>query len=196
LNKPEKNNHRKLVKVRIDIYEQCHLLTIALNQLERAKSEKQEHNKLTAILPSMSFSVFSVEALCNTFGSQLFSHWSHLDSTSLSGKVAIISEFLGIHPDFSKEPWQTINLMKKFRNALVHAKPQQATETHDVSIFHPDWLLPHPKSKKSIMENTSIESAEKFYKTASDLQLLWSNSARAAGHEVKEVGVPEYIESQ
>ncbi len=194
MNKSEKTNHRKLVKVTIDIYEQDHLLAIALNQLERAKNEKQGY-KFKAILPSMSFSVFSVEALCNTFGSQLFSHWSHLESTSLLGKVTIISEFLGLHPDFSKEPWQTINQMKNFRNTLVHAKPQQATETHDVSIFHPDWLLPHPKSKKSIMEKSSIESAEKFYKTASDLQLLWSDNARVAGHEVKVFGVPEYTES-
>lgn len=63
----------------------------------------------------------------------------------------MISEFLKIKVVFSVEPWQTLNKMKRFRNALAHAKPQKATEIHEVPEGYPDKLVPIPKENKTIL---------------------------------------------
>ena len=130
-------------------YSQVNNLAIAYCQLKMAKGMKEDY-RFRSIVPSMAFSVFRVEALCNLYGSQLFPHWEHFESMSLIGKIAMISEFLKIEVDFSREPWQTLNQMKKFRNALVHAKPQKASDTHDVPEAFPEEFLPFPPLRKSI----------------------------------------------
>jgi len=56
----------------------------------------------------MAFSAFRMEAICNLYGNHLFPHWEHFESTSFIGKIVMISEFLKINIDFSKDPWQTI----------------------------------------------------------------------------------------
>lgn len=123
----EKEINLRAVKYTRTIYEHNFLESIAINQLENAKSEKEGY-RFRWIIPSMAFSVFRVEALCNIYGSQLFQHWKHFESMSLIGKVTMISEFLEIKVDFSEEPWQSLATMVKFRNTLVHAKPRKASK--------------------------------------------------------------------
>ncbi|MBS0423214.1 MAG: hypothetical protein JSR71_02015 [Proteobacteria bacterium] len=188
----EEDNKTKKVKVTRSIFEHGRLASIAINQLEQARIEQTGH-KFRWLIPSMAFSVFRVEALCNVYGNKLFPHWDHFESTSFIGKIAMISEFLKIKVDFSAEPWQTLNRMKSFRNALVHAKPQTATEVYEVAEDFPERLLPSPKSKKTISSYSSIENAERFDEVADDLEMLWMHNARVLGIEVDTSGRPEYL---
>lgn len=181
----------KKVKVERTIYEDRYLSAIALNQLEQAKLEGEGH-QFRWVVPSMAFSVFRVEALCNIYGGQLFPHWHHFESMSFIGKITMISEFLKIEVNFSSEPWQTINLMKNFRNTLVHAKPQKVSEIHEVPDHLPERLTPFPKEKKTIMSYSSIETAEKFNSVASKLEMLWFQGADVQGYKIDTVGAPEY----
>ena len=181
----------KKVKVERNIYEDLYLESIALNQLEQAKTEEDGH-RYRWIIPSMAFSVFRVEALCNIYGAQLFPHWTHFESTSFIGKIVMISEFLNIEVDFSVEPWQTLNNMKRFRNALAHAKPQKVSEVHEVPENRPERLVPFPKDMKTIMSYSSIENAERFVEVATELEMMWMNGAEVSGHLVDTVGAPTY----
>jgi hypothetical protein len=180
----------KKVKVERNVYEHGYLNSIALNQLKQAKVEEDGH-KFRWIIPSMAFSVFRVEALCNIYGGQLFPHWSHFESTSFIGKIAMISEFLKIEVNFSKEPWQTLNTMKSFRNALAHAKPKNFTEVHEVPENFPERLI-FPEEKKTIMSYSSIKTAERFEEVATELEMMWMHNAKITGHEVDTVGAPKY----
>lgn len=163
----------KNVKVTVSNSDTMMLSSVALNQIEQAKLEQAGH-KFRWILPSMAFSTFSVEALCNLYGQELFKkHWKHFESSSFLGKVIMISEFLEIEVDFSKEPWQTINEMKDFRNELVHAKPSKSTEIYEnIPAERPNSFLLLPKTK-SIADKISIKKAEKFVNVYSELQMLW-----------------------
>lgn len=181
----------KKVKVERNIYEHGYLGSIALNQLKQAKAEEDGH-RFRWIIPSMAFSVFRVEALCNIYGGQLFPHWTHFESTSFIGKIAMISEFLNIEVDFSAEPWQTLNNMKRFRNALAHAKPQKVSEVHEVPESCPERLVPFPQDKKTIMSYSSIENAERFEEVATELEMMWMHGAKVSEHLVDTVGSPTY----
>jgi len=189
----KKERKTKKIKVTINVSDQRCLSAIVINQCERAKVE-QDVYKFKAILPSMAFSVFSVEALCNLYGSQLFPPWDHFESTSFIGKIVMISDFLGVQVDFSKEPWQIINQMKNFRNSLVHAKPHRVPENHEIDECVPNKLLPYPRSKKSILSYSSIENAERFERAARELEMTWMHRALMSGYKVETVNFPEYEE--
>ncbi|MDO7206627.1 hypothetical protein Q5M48_00280 [Acinetobacter nosocomialis] len=170
-------------KVKIEMFETHHnyLSAIMLNQAEQAKKEEVGH-KFRWIIPAMSFAVFNVESVCNLYGSQLIKNWQLLESASFLGKVSLVSEHLGLEVDWSKEPWQTINKMKNFRNALVHLKPKKTApeytyvkKTVDIKRIHRYALLinGYPKTKNNIMSYSNLETMEKFITAASDLEGMW-----------------------
>jgi hypothetical protein len=181
----------KRVKVTRMIYEHGYLGSIAMNQLDKAREEGGGH-RFRWLIPSMVFSVFRIEALCNLYGSQLFPHWGHFESTSFLGKVTMISEFLKIKVDFSAEPWQTLNRMKHFRNALAHAKPQKASRVTEIPENAPDQMAFYPKSNKTITSYSSIEAAEQFDRVADEIEGLWLYHSDQLGYQVDTAGRPEY----
>lgn len=181
----------KKVKVKRGIFEHNFLSSIAINQLSRAKEEEDGH-KFRWLIPSMAFSVFRVEALCNIYGSQLFPHWYHFESTSFIGKIAMISEFLKIEVDFSTQPWQDLDKMKIFRNTLAHAKPQSVSEVHEIPEGVSERLAPLPTGKRTIMSYSSVKNAERFEEVASELELMWIGATMNLGINIDTVGVPEY----
>ena len=181
----------KKVKVHRDVYEDKWLATIAVNQLSQAKSEGDGH-RFRWVVPSMAFSVFRVEALCNIYGNQLFPHWGHFETSSFLGKVVMISEFLKIKVDFSTQPWQSLNEMKNFRNTLAHAKPKKISAIHEIPEHLPDRLAPFPKDKKTIMSYSSIESAERFIEVADELDWMWSSHSGQLGYNVDTIGAVSY----
>ncbi len=177
----EEDKKTKKVKVTRVVYEHNYLASISANQLNQAKKEQDGH-RFRWIVPSMAFSVFRVEALCNIYGRHLFPHWEYFESSSsILAKIVMISEFLKLKVDFGVEPWQTINKMIKFRNALAHAKPKELSETHEVDSDYQERFLPFPKEKGTILSYSSIENAEKFESVIDELELLWMNNSRVLG---------------
>ncbi|MDD8058325.1 hypothetical protein [Shewanella metallivivens] len=82
----------KKVKVTVECPEIIPLQSIAANQLRMAEEEQAGH-KFRWIIPSMIFSVFSVEAMANVYGSQLFKNqWKNFESTSIIGKIILVSK--------------------------------------------------------------------------------------------------------
>jgi hypothetical protein len=187
----EQKQKTKKIRVTREIFEHRYLGAIAANQLARAKEEQDGH-RFRWLVPSMAFSVFQVEAICNVYGRKLFPHWEHFESTSFIGKITMISEFLKIEVDFTAEPWKTLNTMKSFRNALAHAKPQKVSVVHTVTENYPNRLLRTPGSNKTILSYSSIENAERFEEVASDLEMHWVHQAGLLGIEIDTSGRPKY----
>lgn len=157
------------------------LKSIASNQLKFAKMQSEGH-QFRGILPSMVFSVFSVEAICNLYGGQLFNHWDHFETSSFIGKIILISDFLDIDVDFSKEPWQTIELMKKFRNTIAHSKIhdieklKKSRETFPYTDYIP---------KQSSQQYSTISNAEKFINVSDELDGMFMWSSKNKGYEIQ-----------
>lgn len=154
-------NRTKRVKVTIECPEIIPLKSIAANQLRMAKEEQAGH-KFRWVIPSMIFSVFSVEAMANVYGSQIFNnHWKNFESTSIIGKIILVSKELGIDVDFSAQPWQTIQEMIKFRNWLAHVKPHKTSVTHEVPHDTPNEQLPRLLPDMQITAYSDLDSAER-----------------------------------
>lgn len=187
-------------KVKIEMFETHHnyLSAIMLNQAKQAKEEEIGH-QFRWIIPAMSFAVFNVESVCNLYGSQLIKNWHLLESTSFLGKVSLISEHLGFEVDWSKEPWQTINKMKDFRNALVHLKPKKTTpvftyvkKTVDIKHVQRHALLinGYPETKKNLMSYVDFQNMDKFINTALDLERMWSWSCHTKKIDIHRFSTP------
>lgn len=181
----------KTVKVTRMISEHHFLGSIAINQLMKAK-EEEDGFRFRWLLPSMVFSAFRVEALCNLYGSQLFPHWTHFESMSFIGKVTLISEFMKMNVNYSAEPWQTIKRIGQFRNALAHAKPLTVSEITELPENVPNHFAFYPKSNKTIISYSSIETAEKFDNAADTLESMWLHKLQVEGLEIDIIGRPEY----
>ncbi len=91
---------KSLYQALLVVAQRVHVSTHSFGQVKK----EEDGHRSRWIVPSMAFSAFRVEALCNIYGSQLFPHWDHFESTSFIGKIARISEFLKIEVDFSRQP--------------------------------------------------------------------------------------------
>ncbi|SDS98712.1 hypothetical protein SAMN05216271_3281 [Halopseudomonas sabulinigri] len=181
----------KKVKVTRMVSEHGFLGSIAINQLNKGK-EEEDGFRFRWLIPSMVFSAFRIEALCNLYGSQLFTHWDHFESMSFIGKVTLISEFLKMDVDYSSEPWQTLKKIGQFRNALAHAKPLKASETTELPEDAPNHLAFYPTSNKTITSYSSVEAAEKFQEVATNLEMMWLHQSNLQGYDIDTAGRPEY----
>ena len=75
-------------------------------------------------MSSLIFSSFTFEAYLNHVGQRLFPFWKDIDSISHRSKLNVICKQLGIKPDFSIRPYQTLRKVFKFRNAIAHGKSE------------------------------------------------------------------------
>ncbi|MGT4673620.1 hypothetical protein ACO2CR_06435 [Aeromonas caviae] len=184
----------KKVKISIEMPELIPLQSIAINQLHQAKKEIDGH-KFRWIIPSMIFSVFSLEAMCNVYGSQIFDgQWRNFESTSIIGKVILVSKQLGDEPDFSAQPWQTIQEMVKFRNWLAHAKPHITSRIDEVPLDtkNEDLAPLYPELKLS--SYSEIANAERYRDAIAELQLRWIHGAKRNGFKIDLIGLPKFTE--
>lgn len=182
----------KKVKVTIECPEIIPLQSIASNQLRMAEQEEPGY-KFRWVIPSMIFSVFSVEALANVYGSQIFaSQWKNFESTSIIGKIILISKELGLDTDFSAQPWQTIQEMIKFRNWLAHAKPHKTSEIHEVPYNTPNEQLPRLFPEMKIDNYSDLESANNYAEAVRELELRWIHGARVKKIQIDLIGRPKY----
>jgi hypothetical protein len=182
----------KKVKVTIEYPEIIPLQSIASNQLRMAEEEQPGH-KFRWIIPSMIFSVFSVEALANVYGSQIFTNqWKNFESTSIIGKIILVSKELGVDADFSAQPWQTIQEMITFRNWLAHAKPHKTSATHEVPHDTPNEQLPRLFPDMKIYNYSDLESANNYANAVRELELRWMHGASVKNIEIDLIGMPKY----
>ncbi len=116
----------KIVKAEIKRERQVNTFKDLLNAnwhiLETAR--KQKSGCFYDYMSSLIFSAFSFEAYLNHVGDILFPFWKDIESISNESKLNVISKQVGIKPDFSKRPYQTLKKIFKFRNAIAHGKSE------------------------------------------------------------------------
>ena len=75
-------------------------------------------------LIAITFSALAIEALCNTIGGRVVKTWSDFESASPNAKLRILCDELGVDYKSEIEPWATARWLFRFRNQIVHAKPE------------------------------------------------------------------------
>lgn len=149
--------------------------TVAINMIKIAE-EAPSGKKFKFCLASMTFSAFTIEALANTAGEQLIPDWKHFETTSPLGKVTLISRYLDIDVDFSRNPWQTLAAIFKFRNLIVHSKPTKSTAMKELEDFAKLMGIPvFPENK--LATQMTVENAKKFMDCSYEIMMMWQHEA-------------------
>ncbi len=112
-----------------------------------ATGQKEPTGSAHQFRASLVFRAFYVEALLNWLGQHLVPHWKYLEPLKPLQKLDLLSDVIGIKPDYGASPWQIVKEIFAFRNALAHAKPETlCTETfEDLDAFLDEKLGEYAK---------------------------------------------------
>ena len=145
------------------------LLSAAEKALQSATltDASERHDLLVAV----TMSALAVEAFANAVGHLLFPDWEEFESAPTRAKLFLIGRELRLDINKSKVPWQQVFELGKFRNEIVHAKPERVINTDYVTEAEREsrrFEIPHSKLEKKL----SLKSATRSFgacKAAFDL---------------------------
>jgi hypothetical protein len=127
--------HRSL-RFRRDVIPTIALLDVATDALTRATTADDRRQQLYAGVAAITFSAFAVESFLNLIGDTRVERWLDMErSATPAAKLAIIELALGFTADRSRLPFGALTELFRFRNEIVHAKPDSlpATTVPDTS---------------------------------------------------------------
>ena len=116
---------------------------------------------------------FKFEAFLNDIGTKLLPYWEQIERIPHQNKLAIIAEQVGVSPDFSSRPFQTLKDLFDGRNQLAHAKPQSLSQKGVVETGTREELRRRrPQTEWESL--CTIDFAERAYEdTEAIAELLW-----------------------
>ena len=100
--------------------------------LEKAKSDAQGSYYTT--MGALLLTAFTFEAYLNHLGKETTKFWDEIESIRTMHKYTVLCRNLSIDPDYSRRPYQTLNQLFKFRNAIAHGKSTVIEETRKVPL--------------------------------------------------------------
>lgn len=134
------------------------LLSTAMKAL---KDAEREPGIVQHQLIAMTLSALALEALANAFGKRFVPNWKHFEMAPPVAKIRTVSHYLDMQDiDFEKEPGSDVVWLMKFRNKIVHAKPERIVSnkvmTHEQ--FHQEEF-DFPQSKLEL--DISLSNAKR-----------------------------------
>jgi len=97
------------------------------------KSVEDIRGSYYSTLGSLLLRAFTFEAYLNHLGDQKLKFWTEIESIKVMDKYAVLCKQLGLTPDFSVRPYQTLGTLFKFRNAIAHGKSRILKERKEIS---------------------------------------------------------------
>lgn len=97
------------------------------------KTEQDQKGSYYTTMSSLLLTAFMFEAYLNHLGSKYIKFWDEIESIKVMEKYSVLCKELGIVPDFSQRPCQTLKALFKFRNSIAHGKSKILKETKAVS---------------------------------------------------------------
>lgn len=105
--------------------------------LQKSSSEKKGSYYKT--MGSLLLTAFTFEAFLNHLGDKTIKFWDEIEKIGVLDKYNVFCKELGIKPDFSKRPHQTLKLLFRFRNSIAHGRSVILKVTKDVSSTDEPW---------------------------------------------------------
>ena len=139
------------------------------------KTEQEPEGSYYTTMGSVLLTAFTFEAYLNHLGDKRFEDWGKMESMNVMDKYSALCKDLGISPDFSKRPYQTVRTLFRFRNSIAHGKSQVLEETKKVSSRDdPHKFSPKTKSE----EYCNLKNAKR---AKEDISALIEELHREAG---------------
>lgn len=129
------------------------------------------------IMSSILLRAFTFEAYLNHLGAETFEFWEEVDSIRVMNKYALLCKHLKVSPDYSRQPYQTLTQLFKFRNAIAHGRSALLKETkvlHSSSSGDPYDHIP----KAAWQEYCTLKNAKRAKK---DIELIIKELHQCAG---------------
>lgn len=107
-----------------EIFPHVYLLSAGWDAVE--KGEQIEEGSAYSFLACMLFTAFALEAYLNEVGNEKVDCWKEIERyKSPKDKLSLLCKLENYKPDLSKRPFQTFINAFKFRDLVVHAKPEK-----------------------------------------------------------------------
>lgn len=97
------------------------------------KTEQDQRGSYYTTMSSLLLTAFTFEAYLNHLGKKNIKFWEEIEPIKVMDKYSVLCKELGITPDFSRRPYQTLKSLFKFRNSIAHGKSTILNETKAVS---------------------------------------------------------------
>jgi hypothetical protein len=140
-----------------------------------AKTEQEPKGSYYTTMSALLLTAFTFEAYLNHLGEKTIKFWGEIEPVKVMDKYSVLCKNLGLTPDFSKRPYQTLKALFTFRNAIAHGKSQILQETKAVSSQDD----PHDHTPKASWEEYSI--LENAKKAKDDVSKIITELHKSAG---------------
>ena len=173
------------LKANSQIFINQDLMSAAFHYKDKIETSIKEENCEGIAFKAMScliFSAFSLEANANFIGYKIIKDWEVHERKSLKYKLDLICQELGLAVDKGKRPFQTVNLLVKFRNSLAHGKPESVSIEKEI-VGDPSKLEKFKYPQASWEEYCSEENALNAYE---DVNRIWHDMLSAANIKIME----------
>ncbi len=97
------------------------------------KTEQEPKGSYYTSMAALLLTAFSFEAYLNHLGEQTFKFWNEIESIKVMKKYKLLCKNFDLTPDFSKRPYQTLEQLFKFRNAIAHGRSKILQKIMEVS---------------------------------------------------------------
>jgi hypothetical protein len=97
------------------------------------KTKQDQKGSYYTTMSSLLLTAFTFEAYINHLGDKKIKFWEEIEPIKVMDKYSVLCKELGINPDFSRRPFQTLKSLFKFRNSIAHGKSKILKETKEVS---------------------------------------------------------------
>lgn len=142
------------------------LLDIAYRNLERGKQKKDGHG--LDCLSAITFSAFAFEAFLNVVGKVDLPDWDKSERKNVIDKFTIICAHYGIEIESEKNDFQTLCQLSKWRDSVVHAKPDSEVLSKKCGELECEKLL-YKTSEGRFDELMSIKQAQRVFDVVDDV---------------------------
>ena len=116
------------------------------------KTVQEPKGSYYTTMSALLLTAFTFEAYLNHLGEHTIKFWEEVESIKVMDKYTVLCKNLGVIPDFSRRPYQTLKVLFKFRNAIAHGKSKIVKETKEVSSHD----NPHDHTPKAHWEEYSV----------------------------------------
>jgi hypothetical protein len=144
----------------------AHHMLLHAADLQIGEAEASQIGRFNKCLAGMVMTALAIEALLNAVGSRVVVDGPAFEQLGPLDKLDLLVEQLHIQRDASKEPWQTIRYLSRFRNDIAHPKP----ELVEVTVTLPQAALdkqlfdvPHSQLEREITTGNARRSHSAVY---------------------------------
>lgn len=97
------------------------------------KTREDKKGSYYTTMAALLLTAFTFEAYLNYLGNEKIIFWDEIESIRVMKKYAVLCKEFEVVPDFSRRPYQTLESLFKFRNAIAHGRSQILEDTKGVS---------------------------------------------------------------